>query len=92
MPKEIKDLKVFMNLLNEKEKTNNAEKNHPVNSFKKNLTVKRNNKVTKFKLRTKKYLITFKTTDNKVVSKVLSHLPASIQKTEIKNKKIKKSK
>lgn len=93
MPREIKDLKVFMNLLNEKEQKGSDEKtNRPVSSFKKSLTVKRNNKVTKFKLRTKKYLITFKTTDNKVVSKVLSHLPASINKTEVKNKKIKKSK
>ena len=93
MPKEIKDLKVFMTMLNnQEEQAGSNEKNRPKNTFKKSLTVKRNNKVTKFKLRTKKYLITFKTADSKVVQKVLSHLPASITKTEVKNKKIKKSK
>ena len=93
MPREIKDLKVFMGMLTEKDNTaSTGEKQRPKNSFKKSLTVKRNNKITKFKLRTKKYLVTFKTTDNKVVTKVLNHLPNTLTSTEVKNKKIKKSK
>lgn len=92
MPKEIKDVKKFMELLvDEKPTPSGQQKTHrPKNTFEKSLTVKKNNKVTKFKLRTRKYLITFQTTDQKVVKKVLSHLPSSIKKTEVKNKKISK--
>ena len=92
MPKEIKDLKKFMELLVEdKPATSTQENAHkPKTVFKKSLTVKKNQKVTKFKLRTRKYLITFLTTDQKVVKKILSHLPSSIKKTEVKNKKITK--
>lgn len=90
MPKEIKDLKQFMELLGEEKETTKkqGEAKQPQKSFKKSLTIKKNKKVTKFKLRTKKYLITFQTTDAKVVKKILSHLPQSITKTEVKNKKI----
>lgn len=92
MPKEIKDLKKFMELLTEtKEPTSkNPETKRPVKSYKKSLTIKRNKKITKFKLRTKKALITYQTTDGKIIKNILSHLPASITKTEVKNKKITK--
>ena len=62
------------------------EKNRPKGVFKKRLTVKRNKRITKFKLRTKRYLYTYQTADNKVVKKILSNLPTGIEKTEIKRK------
>ena len=60
------------------------EKPRPKNVYKKSLTVKHNRKITKFKLRTRRYLLTYKTTDNKVVKKILSNLPSGIEKTEVK--------
>ena len=92
MPKEIKDLKEFMtNLVNENQNSEGKEgSNRPQNQFKKKLTVKHNKKITKFKLRTKKYLLTFKTADRKVIKRILSNLPSSVTKTEIKNKRVPK--
>lgn len=89
MPKEIKDLKAFMGQLAEPMTQNeNKEKTQrPKNSFKKTLTIKRNQKITKFKLRTKKYLYTFKTADGSVVKKILNNLPATVEKNEIKKRR-----
>ena len=56
----------------------------PKTIFKKKLTVKHNKKITKFKLRTKKYLYTFKTADGKIVKKILSNLPSNIEKVDVK--------
>lgn len=90
MPKEINDLKVFMTHLASEavpatEKKGDKEAQHkPKTVFKKKLTVKHNKRITKFKLRTKKYLYTFKTADGKIVKKILSNLPSSIEKTDIK--------
>jgi len=64
MPKEIKDVKAFMELLTEKKNvftSKNKDKKHPEKVFERVLTVKHNEKNMKFKLRTKKYLVTFKT-------------------------------
>ena len=91
MPKEVKEFKEFMeyftNASSRGDEGKNAKKNRPKNFFKKKLTVKRNKKITKFKLRTKKYLLTFKTKDGKIVKTILNNLPSSIEKVEIKNKK-----
>lgn len=58
--------------------------NKPKTVFKKKLTVKHNKRITKFKLRTKKYLYTFKTADGKIVKKILSNLPSNIEKVDVK--------
>ena len=58
--------------------------NKPKAVFKKKLTVKHNKRITKFKLRTKKYLYTFKTADGKIVKKILSNLPSNIEKVDVK--------
>lgn len=90
MPKEIKDLKVFMNYFTTEsalsDKIEKEEKHRPKNVYKKRLTVKRNKTITKFKLRTKKYLLTYKTKDTKVIKKILKHLPSSIEKIDIKSR------
>lgn len=95
MPKQVKDIKVFMKYIvdnvakddKKKETTKDqAEKQKPKNAFKKRLTVKYNKKITKLKLRTKKYLITYIPEDPKNVKKILSNLPANIEKVEIKPK------
>ena len=64
--------------------------NKPKTVFKKKLTVKHNKRITKFKLRTKKYLYTFKTADGKIVKKILSNLPSNIEKTDVKKTAAKK--
>ena len=61
--------------------------NKPKTVFKKRLTVKHNKKITKFKLRTKKYLYTFKTADGKIAKKILSNLPSNIEKVDVKKTK-----
>lgn len=98
MPKEINDLKVFMTHLAGEavaatEKKEDKEVQHkPKTVFKKKLTVKHNKKITKFKLRTKKYLYTFKTADGKIVKKILSNLPSNIEKTDVKRTGVAKKK
>jgi hypothetical protein len=92
MPKEVKELKVFMShLAGEMTKTSEDKKpkegvNRPKSVFKKTLTVKRNQKITKFKLRTSRYLYTFKTADGKIIKTILNNLPSQIKKVEVKNK------
>ena len=91
MPKEIKDLKVFMNLMinepvNTEEKKQKEKQHKPKTVFKKRMTVKKNKKITKFKLRTKRYLYTYKTADSKIVKKILKNLPSGIEKVDIKNR------
>ena len=80
MPKEIKDLKVFMNKFTLNTdlgcNKNSDEIHRPKNTFKKSLTVKKNKRITKFKLRTKRYLYTFKTHDAKIIKKILKNLPS----------------
>ena len=73
--------------VNVAEKKNDENTNRPKNVFKKRLTVKHNKRITKFKLRTRRYLYTFKTADGKVVKKILSNLPSNIEKTEVKKSK-----
>ena len=96
MPKQVKDVKEFMKYMIEnaaksekkiaKKKDNATETHKPKTVFKKKLIVKHNKKQTKLKLRTKKYLITYIPEDKKAVNKILSSLPANIQKVEIKPK------
>ncbi len=88
MPKEIKNLKDFMKHLAPLSVNTEAKDNKPVpkNTFQKKLTVKRNKRITKFKLRTKKYLLTFKTSDGKIIKRILNNLPSSIEKVDIKNR------
>ena len=75
------------------DKKDDKEPQHrPKTVFKKKLTVKHNKKITKFKLRTKKYLYTFKTADGKITKKILSNLPSSIEKVDVKKVKIAKKK
>ena len=101
MPKQVKDVKEFMKYIVDdkitKEDKKGAKKpeqqgeaaapvHKPKTVFKKKLIVKHNKKQTKLKLRTKKYLITYIPEDKKNVTKILSNLPANIQKIEIKPK------
>ena len=75
------------------EKKNEKEVQHkPKTIFKKKLTVKHNKKITKFKLRTKNYLYTYKTNDGKIVKKILSNLPSNIEKTDVKKSAVTKKK
>lgn len=98
MPKEIADLKVFMTHLAGEavaatdKKTDKEAQNKPKTVFKKKLTVKHNKRITKFKLRTKKYLYTFKTADGKIVKKILSNLPSNIEKVDVKKSGVAKKK
>jgi hypothetical protein len=81
MPKEIKDIKVFMEMLvqnKEIAKAKTAESKVPEKSFKKTLIVKQTKGVTKFKLRTKSYLYTYKTDRSEVSKKILSNLPSTV--------------
>ena len=73
-------------------KTDKEPENKPKTVFKKKLTVKHNKRITKFKLRTKKYLYTFKTADGKIVKKILSNLPSGIEKVDVKKTGPKKNK
>ncbi len=95
MPKEIKDIKVFMEkMIQNKELVGGkaAEKKISDKSFKKTLIVKQTKGVTKFKLRTKSYLFTYKTDKQDLAKKVLSNLPSNVQKIDVKknSKKIRK--
>ena len=73
-------------------KTDKEATNKPKTVFKKKLTVKHNKRITKFKLRTKKYLYTFKTADGKIVKKILSNLPSNIEKVDVKKTAVAKKK
>ena len=75
------------------EKKNEKEVQHkPKAVFKKKLTVKHNKRITKFKLRSKNYLYTFKTADGKIVKKILSNLPSNIEKVDVKKVAVAKKK
>ncbi len=75
------------------DKKQDKEAQHkPKTVFKKKLTVKHNKRITKFKLRTKKYLYTFKTADGKIVKKILSNLPSNIEKVDVKKTRVTKKK
>lgn len=95
MPKEIKDIKVFMSkMMQNKELTEGKSLEKKVNdkSYKKTLTVKQSKGITKLKLRTKKYLYTYRTDKADIVKKILSNIPSNITKVDVKklSKKIKK--
>ena len=92
MPKEIKDLKVFLNhlraskALDSTKKTKEAEKKQPRNKFQKRILIKKNRRVTKFKLRTSKYLYTFKANKSEVIKKIMSSIPSDVNKTDLSKK------
>ena len=95
MPKEIKDLKVFLaqmqasKALDSNTKKEKKEKNQPRNKFQKRIIIKksRNSKVTKFKLRTSKYLYTFKANKMEVIKKIMSSIPSEVNKIDLTKKK-----
>lgn len=77
MPKEITDVKKFLSLTKTDEKDKNKEprKGTPYHNIL--VFIKTSKKITKLKLRGKKYLYTFKTADNEKAKKLIQSLPAS---------------
>ena len=76
MPKEIKDLKEFIKIFRRENKSLPvAEK----------ITIKKNkrNGITKFKLRTSKYLLTMKVDDKVKADKILQAIPPTLKKDTI---------
>merc|ERR1719488_281793 len=93
MPKQITDLKVFTNYFvsdqnkkKESKKEEEKEKNHPKTVFTNRMIIKYSKKDTKFKLRTAKQLLTYKTSDQKTVKRILNSLPPQLARVEIKKK------
>eukprot|EP00349_Pseudokeronopsis_sp_Brazil_P001458 CAMPEP_0202961806 /NCGR_PEP_ID=MMETSP1396-20130829/5891_1 /ASSEMBLY_ACC=CAM_ASM_000872 /TAXON_ID= /ORGANISM="Pseudokeronopsis sp., Strain Brazil" /LENGTH=77 /DNA_ID=CAMNT_0049681921 /DNA_START=50 /DNA_END=286 /DNA_ORIENTATION=+ len=73
MPKEIKDLKEFIKIVRREQKNlPSAEK----------ITIKKNKKsgITKFKLRTSRYLFTLKVDDKVKADKILQSIPPNLKK------------
>ena len=76
MPKEIKDLKEFIKIFRREQKSlPMAQK----------ITIKKNkrNGITKFKLRTSKYLFTLKVDDKVKAEKILQSIPPTLKKDTI---------
>merc|ERR1712007_383675 len=90
MPKHIQDLKEFTNYFVTESKSKKKQvdgKHYPQNSFTNRMVIKYNaNNVVKFKLRTARRLLTYKTNDNKTVKKILSSLPPQLNRVETKAK------
>merc|ERR1712023_360541 len=93
MPKEIKELKEFTQYFTndktqkkESKKTEEKEKHHPKTVFTNKMIIKYSKKDTKFKLRTAKQLLTYKTSDQKTVKRILNSLPPQLARVEIKKK------
>merc|ERR1712050_604092 len=91
MPKNVTDLKVFtshfMSDASKKKTTKKEEEKHrPKNSFALRMVIKYSKRHTKFKLRTKKQLLTYKTDDQKTVKKIIGSLPPHLNRVEIKKK------
>ncbi|KAL4472608.1 hypothetical protein ABPG74_018557 [Tetrahymena malaccensis] len=84
-PKEITDIKKFMKLWQ------NNKDTPATAGAKKVVYVKTNKRITKFKLRGKKYLYTFKTADAKIAKGIKDAIPATYSKIEIKGKNTKKA-
>ena len=75
-PKEIKDLKEFIRMMRrEKNSLPKAEK----------ITIKKNKKtaITKFKLRTPKYLIALKVDDTTKAEKIMQSIPPNLKKEQL---------
>lgn len=78
MPKEITDVKKFLSLTKTDEKDKNKEPRKGMKHFPLFIVfIKTSKKITKLKLRGKKYLYTFKTADNEKAKKLIQSLPAS---------------
>eukprot|EP00828_Plagiopyla_frontata_P048464 TRINITY_DN929_c0_g2_i2.p3 TRINITY_DN929_c0_g2~~TRINITY_DN929_c0_g2_i2.p3 ORF type:complete len:123 (+),score=31.34 TRINITY_DN929_c0_g2_i2:77-445(+) len=88
MPKEITDIRKFLQLTKEEQKQTNAK----IAPKKKVLYIKYGKRATKFKLRGARYLYTCKIQEKEKAQKLLSTLPSTLQKVEIKSKKIAKNK
>merc|ERR1712195_441900 len=90
MPKHIQDLKQFTNYFvteTKSKKKQDEKKHYPQNTFTNKMVIKHNaNNVVKFKLRTAKRLLTYKTNDSKTVKKILTSLPPQLNRVEIKPK------
>ena len=100
MPKEITDLKLFLQHLKQSQEPSSESKRpkhgkeekdvqRPKTAYKKQLRVKKIGKVTKFKLRTSRYLYTFKTSKPVLIKKITGSVPSTIQQIDVdkKNKK-----
>ena len=75
-PKEIKDLKEFIKIVRREQKfLPTAQK----------ITIKKNKKtaITKFKLRTPKYLITLKVDDTTKAEKIMQSIPPNLKKEQL---------
>eukprot|EP01017_Pseudomicrothorax_dubius_P041973 TRINITY_DN678_c0_g1_i1.p1 TRINITY_DN678_c0_g1~~TRINITY_DN678_c0_g1_i1.p1 ORF type:complete len:102 (-),score=52.33 TRINITY_DN678_c0_g1_i1:153-458(-) len=93
MPKEITDIKKFLQLTkvdDNKEKAASGDKEKKsvsVSRHKKILFIKKGKKITKFKLRGRRYLYTFKTQDQTKAQKVIQSLPPTLERKDIGKKK-----
>ncbi len=79
MPKEITELKKFLELVKENEK-DDASSNKMI------LTIKYGKKITKLKLRKSRYLYTWKTGEWDKAKQVISAVPKTLEKIEIKKR------
>merc|ERR1711939_597181 len=92
MPKQITDLKKFTSyFVNDKDRKPNPKKkesthDQPKNVFTNKMVIKYSKKDTKFKLRTARQLLTYKTSDPKTVKRILNSLPPQLARVEIKKK------
>ena len=91
MPKEIKDLKLFLNHLKASKTLDSSsktggEKKQPRNKFQKRIIIKKNRNVTKFKLRTSRYLYTFKANKKEVIKKIMNSIPSDVTKNDLSKK------
>mmetsp|Transcript_32353 Transcript_32353/g.49515 ORF Transcript_32353/g.49515 Transcript_32353/m.49515 type:complete len:82 (+) Transcript_32353:93-338(+) len=80
MPKEIKDLKEFIKIMRrEKKHLPQAEK----------ITIKKNKKthITKFKLRTPRYLYTLKVNDKTQAERIQQAIPPTLKKDDLSSSK-----
>merc|ERR1712224_1197629 len=100
MPKCVTDLKEFtayftadQSKQKKSKKPVDENKNRPQTLFKNRMIIKEGKgNVTKFKLRTKNQLVTYKTSDSACVKKIMTNLPPGVERTEIKRKNAAKRK
>lgn len=89
MPKQIKDIKKFLQIAKSDETASKKENpNKPRVQKKKVLFIKNSKKITKFKLRGSKYLYTYIVDDKDKAAKLTQSLPPGLQKIEIKTRKL----
>ncbi|KAM3145457.1 hypothetical protein pb186bvf_002501 [Paramecium bursaria] len=88
MPREIHDVKSFLNLIKGPEvKDQDASKEQ-----KRNVYIKETKKITKFKFRGPRFLYTFKTNDKNKAAKILQTFPSNVSKIQLGKKKLQNKK